>query len=68
MSLFCFVLLGVIEVKIDAGQQEELDVYEGELASIKELDFAFKRAASRLVEISSKEYYEKWKRVRKVMQ
>lgn len=54
----------VIDAKVDSGQQEELDVYEGELASIKELDFAFRRAASRLVEMRSVEYHEKWRRVK----
>lgn len=39
---------------VDAAQ--ELIVPEGELASVKELAFAFKRAASRLVEMGSEEY------------
>ena len=39
---------------VDAAQ--ELVVPEGELASVKELAFAFKRAASRLTEMASKEY------------
>lgn len=37
-------------------QDTELKMLEGELASIQELSFAFRRAASRLVEISSVEY------------
>lgn len=44
---------------VDAGQ-EELKVLEGELASIRELSFAFKRAASRLTEMSSVGYVERW--------
>ncbi len=41
---------------VDAAQ--ELVVPEGELASVKELAFAFQRAASRLVEMNSEEYME----------
>lgn len=43
------------------GQQEELGVVEGELASVQELHFAFQRAASRLVEMNSEEYLAVWK-------
>lgn len=43
------------------GQQEEINVYEGELASIKELGFAFQRAASRMIEMSSEHYFKRWK-------
>ncbi len=46
--------------KLSFGQQEELDVFEGELAAIKELDFAFRRAASRLTEMSSRHYLQRW--------
>ena len=38
------------------GRVEELDILEGELASVQELGFAFKRAASRMIEMSSAEY------------
>ena len=38
------------------GRAEELDILEGELASIQELEFAFQRAASRMIEMSSSEY------------
>lgn len=44
---------------IDAGQ--EMDFLEGELASIQELGFAFKRCASRLKEMSGQQYYTNWK-------
>jgi predicted ATPase len=44
---------------IDAAQ-EELKLLEGELASVQELRFAFKRAASRLTEMSGAEYVERW--------
>lgn len=54
-------LAKVVDVKLSFGQQEELDVFEGELAAIKELDFAFRRAASRLTEMSSKHYLDRWK-------
>jgi hypothetical protein len=47
--------------RLSTGQQEEINVYEGELAAIKELAFAFQRASSRLVEMNSRQYYEKWK-------
>jgi predicted ATPase len=52
----------VADDKLSAGQQEELDVFEGELAAIKELDFAFKRAASRMTEMQSSAYYQRWSR------
>ena len=44
---------------VDAGQ--EMDFLEGELASIQELGFAFKRCASRLKEMSGTSYYNNWK-------
>ena len=44
---------------VDAGQ--EMDFLEGELASIQELGFAFKRCASRLKEMSGSPYYNNWK-------
>ena len=43
------------EVKFE-GRVEELDILEGELASVQELGFAFKRAASRMVEMGSAGY------------
>lgn len=42
------------------GQQEELSVGESELAAIQELNFAFRRAASRLLEMSSEHYIRAW--------
>jgi predicted ATPase len=51
----------VAQERLSAGQQEEINVYQGELASIKELSFAFQRAASRLVEMTSVQYYNRWK-------
>ena len=42
--------------------QDELKVLEGELASVQELSFAFRRAASRLTEMSSVGYLqERWR-------
>ena len=38
----------------------EVTVSKGELASVTELDFAFRRAASRLVEMSSTDYLRRW--------
>ncbi|RYH15028.1 cell division protein ZapE [archaeon] len=50
-----------IKVQVQSfGQQEELGVVEGELASVQELHFSFQRAASRLVEMSSEEYLKAW--------
>jgi predicted ATPase len=40
--------------------QDELKVLEGELASVQELGFAFRRASSRLVEMSSVAYLQRW--------
>jgi predicted ATPase len=45
---------------VDAAQ-EELKVLEGELASIRELSFAFRRAASRLAEMATETYAVKWR-------
>lgn len=42
------------------GQQEELSVVESELAAIQELNFAFRRATSRLLEMSSEHYIRAW--------
>jgi len=50
----------VVVKGIDAAQ-EELKLLEGELASVQELRFAFKRAASRLTEMSGQNYLESWK-------
>jgi predicted ATPase len=41
--------------------QVEVNILEGELASIQELGFAFRRAASRLVEIGSRSYMQRWR-------
>lgn len=43
------------------GGQEDMKALESELTSIQDLRFAFKRAASRMNEMSSIEYYDKWK-------
>jgi protein AFG1 len=60
LILFLFGVAKAVE-RLCSGQQEEMNVYEGELASIKELGFAFERAASRLIEMSSQQYFNKWK-------
>ena len=39
-----------------SARKEEIDVLEGELASVQELGFAFRRAASRLSEMGGAEY------------
>eukprot|EP00606_Chrysophyceae_sp_TOSAG23-5_P000311 GSChrysophyteH2.ASY1.ANO1.1719.1 assembled CDS len=39
---------------------DELLLMEGELASVQELSFAFRRAASRLTEMAGSEYHRKW--------
>jgi len=41
-------------------EEKEIKLLEGELASIQELSFAFKRAGSRLVELSGEEYFKAW--------
>jgi hypothetical protein len=43
-----------------SSEEKELKLLEGELASIQELSFAFRRAGSRLVELSSRGYLEGW--------
>jgi predicted ATPase len=50
---------GAAAAVVDAAQ-EELKVLEGELASIQELSFAFRRAASRLAEMATETYERKW--------
>ena len=48
---------------VDAAQ-DEMTVLEGELGSIQELSFAFRRAASRLVEMSGQAYLDRWRGLR----
>ena len=47
--------MSIAQVRFE-GRLEALDILEGELASVQELGFAFKRAASRMIEMSSAEY------------
>lgn len=49
---------------VDAAE-DQLKLLEGELSSVQELRFAFKRAASRLVEMTGQEYFQKWNEKRK---
>jgi predicted ATPase len=42
---------------------ESFDFQESEISSVKELNFAFKRASSRLIEMCSVEYLRKWKSI-----
>jgi hypothetical protein len=49
-----------VSVKVNHVREEELNILQGELASIQELSFAFRRASSRLIEISSEEYLSAW--------
>jgi predicted ATPase len=44
---------------VDASN-DELKLLEGELSSVQELKFAFKRAASRLTEMAGSEYLKNW--------
>ena len=56
-------VLGAVAAAVPAGvdaAQDQLKLLEGELSSVQELRFAFRRAASRLVEMSSKQYYTRW--------
>lgn len=41
-------------------EDREIKLLEGELASIQELSFAFRRAGSRLVELSGEDYLKSW--------
>eukprot|EP01039_Chlorochromonas_danica_P005297 gene5297-5832_t len=54
------VNLKVREEKNNLGQQEEISVVVGQLAAVQELDFAFQRAASRLIEMTSDDYHTQW--------
>jgi hypothetical protein len=47
-----------VKFKTDAAD-DELQLLQGELASVQELGFAFRRAASRLTEIAGIEYQRK---------
>lgn len=58
-STSCVIHAVTTKVGIDSAQ-DELKILEGQLSSIQELGFAFKRASSRLNEISSVEYYNNW--------
>ena len=40
---------------------DELKLLEGELSSVQELKFAFRRAASRMTEMAGNEYLKNWK-------
>ena len=43
-------------VQTEHTRDEDLGILEGELSSVQELGFAFKRASSRLVEMAGSEY------------
>ncbi len=62
-STSCVIHAVTTKVGIDSAQ-DELKILEGQLSSIQELGFAFKRASSRLNEISSIEYYNNWSKKR----
>lgn len=47
----------VVNVK-DERDEKELRLLEGQLSSVQELHFAFKRAASRMTEMSTRQYAE----------
>ena len=42
------------------GRLEQIDILEGQLASVQELTFAFRRAASRMVEMSGCRYQNRY--------
>lgn len=50
-----------ITAKVTLPGQEDMKVLESELAAIQDLSFAFRRAASRMIDMTSSEYYAKWK-------
>ena len=58
-STSCVIHAVTTKIGIDSAQ-DELKILEGQLSSVQELGFAFKRAYSRLNEISSIEYYNNW--------
>jgi predicted ATPase len=45
-------------------KEESLNIIQGELAAVVELNFAFQRTISRLTEITSAGYYRDWLRVK----
>lgn len=49
-----------IETEDQAASDCETEFLQGELSSIKELGFAFRRAASRMSEMAGEEYYQQW--------
>lgn len=63
LNFLSCIFAAKITVTVDNGNggQEDMKALESELTSIQDLRFAFKRAASRMNEMSSIEYYEKWK-------
>ena len=55
-------MIAVVEtVTLDAGQEVLGEFLQGELASVRELSFAFRRAASRLTDMLGQEYYQQWR-------
>ena len=60
VSSSIFSSFSLDKVKVNHTREEELNILQGELASIQELTFAFRRASSRLFEIASEEYLAAW--------
>lgn len=60
LNIYCICVTSLEYVLVDAAQ-EQVTILQGELASVQELGFAFKRAASRLIEMSGVEYNAAWK-------
>ena len=58
--IYLFIYISDIYQGTDAAN-DELKLLEGELSSVQELKFAFRRAASRLTEMAGKEYLKNWK-------
>lgn len=58
LNLLCASYLSVDNVSTEGGQRT-LSLLEGQVSSVQELAFAFKRAASRLEEMSSQSYLDK---------
>ena len=59
-SIFLLFYFKDVYQGVDAAN-DELKLLEGELSSVQELKFAFRRAASRLTEMAGKEYLKNWK-------
>lgn len=62
LLIFNFPIFSCLEIYVGTdAANDELKLLEGELSSVQELKFAFRRAASRMTEMAGKEYLNIWK-------